>query len=429
MKGIIDIHIKRKDGTIEHREEHNVVFDLPAMAQKYLATTPVRTLLGSVALPELLSNIGSFALSEDLSDLTKPAYRPYALSTQLSASSNWWISAATRIVEDKTVKIQGTWTVQEAMTLKSIFIRGNSTPTIQAPSRIFSFVDEYGVYQENFVSRNCSKKLNFSDYNNNNRYFGRLVADSEVKYSDVLYLVPDTAVVYYHYPLANPNERYRIVDANGVPRGYYWDSYQITPACELQIINPETNAIVRKFLLSQFTGFVNSTGGRECMVIHSETKNWLIQPYSSTICRIWQIPDAPTENSIAPLSEEFSPNLYQRLQCVVGSYFTRGSSTGTSYYSRGGTHSVYRITDDGTAVGYKGQSGSDREGNSTDSYVSPRAHMFDGFYEQPSMGSMSGMTTPTGSVKFTNLTASNFTTPITLAEGDVLTISYTIEVI
>ena len=34
MKGTIDITIKRKDGTIEKRQEHNIAFDLPAFIIK-----------------------------------------------------------------------------------------------------------------------------------------------------------------------------------------------------------------------------------------------------------------------------------------------------------------------------------------------------------------------------------------------------------
>ena len=34
MKGIIDVQIKHKDGSIETRHEHNVVFDSQAIAAK-----------------------------------------------------------------------------------------------------------------------------------------------------------------------------------------------------------------------------------------------------------------------------------------------------------------------------------------------------------------------------------------------------------
>lgn len=34
MKGTIDITIKRKDGTVEKRQEHNIAFDLPAFVIK-----------------------------------------------------------------------------------------------------------------------------------------------------------------------------------------------------------------------------------------------------------------------------------------------------------------------------------------------------------------------------------------------------------
>lgn len=429
MKGIIDVQIKHKDGSIETRHEHNVVFDLPALVQKYLAVTPIRALMGSGQFPDLPQSITSFALSEDLADLTKPAYRPMALKTQSGSSSDWWTSGHTRTITDKAITIQGTWTVQEAMTLKSVFMRGNFQPTVSATNRVMAIIDEYGTYQESYYTRNCSKKLTATDYKCTNTVFGRLIPISETTYSDGRYLTDNTAVAYYYYPLANSNERYRIVTSDGTPIGYYHSGSNISPACTLQIINPETNTVIRTFLLSQFTGFVNASTYSEVIVIHSETKNWLIQPASDTVCRIWQIPDAPTEDPIAPLSEAFAPNFYGKLQCVVGSYFTVGYSKASSYESRGYIHTVYRLTDDGTAVSYHGASGTNREGNSSDSYTYPRGHMFDGLFIKlvADAISSSGILF-TNSIYYPNVTAANFSTPIVLAEGDVLTVSYKIEV-
>lgn len=429
MKGTIDVQIKHKDGSIETRHEHNVVFDLPALVQKYLAVTPIRALMGHGTFPDFPYSAIDFALSEDLADLTKPAYRPMALKTQSGSSSYWWASGRTRTVTDKAVTIQGTWTVQEAMTLKSVFMYGNSKPTVSLITRIDAIIDEYGTYQENYYTRNCSKKLTSADYKCTNTYFGRLISASEVTVSDGVRLTDDNTVAYYHYPLANSNERYRIVTSNGTPIGNYRTGSNISPACTLQIINPETNAVTRSFLLSQFTGFITAGSSAEVIVIHSETKNWLIQPASSTVCRIWQIPDASTEDPIAPLSEAFSPNLWNKIQCVVGSYFTIGSASSSSYTNRGNSHTIYRITDDGTAVSYHGASGTNRETNSTDSYTYPRGHMFDGLFIKLSSNTVpSNGLLNTNNVYYTNLTAANFSTPIELAQGDVLTVSYKIEV-
>ena len=429
MKGTIDVQIKHKDASIETRHEHNVVFDLPASVQKYLAVTPIRALTGSVLFPDLTNIISSFALSEDLADLTKPAYRPIALTTQSGSSSKWWASGQTRTVADKVITVQGTWTIQEAMTLKSVFMKGNFSPTYGAIYRINSIIDEYGTYQESYYSRNCSKKLTTADYKHSNTYFGRLIPASEITSSSGTYLKDDTAVAYYHYPLANSSERYRIVRDNGEPVSTYWSDYRISSTCTLQIINPETNAIIRSFLLSQFTGFTTASTQAEVIVIHSETKNWLIQGTSSTVCRIWQIPDTPTEGSIAPLSEAFSPNMYSNVQCVVGPYFTVGSNRNSSMESRGSVHTVYRLTDDGTAVSYHGASGTNAESNSTDSYTCPRRHMFDGLFVRLTSEQISNNSTLyNNSVYYTNLTAANFSTPLELAEGDVLTVSYKIEV-
>lgn len=46
MKGTIDIQIKRKDGTIENRHEHNVVFDIPSLTFKKWSESPLAIITG-----------------------------------------------------------------------------------------------------------------------------------------------------------------------------------------------------------------------------------------------------------------------------------------------------------------------------------------------------------------------------------------------
>ena len=48
MKGTIDVQIKRKDGSIETRHEHNVVFDLQEFKTKYFYNREYGPLTGGL---------------------------------------------------------------------------------------------------------------------------------------------------------------------------------------------------------------------------------------------------------------------------------------------------------------------------------------------------------------------------------------------
>ena len=71
MKGTIDVQIKHKDGSIETRHEHNVVFDLPALHIKDTLEMPewVHLLCGNSMNPGLpassLRDYSYFGLSEE----------------------------------------------------------------------------------------------------------------------------------------------------------------------------------------------------------------------------------------------------------------------------------------------------------------------------------------------------------------------------
>ena len=71
MKGTIDVQIKHKDGSIENRHEHNVIFDLPALRIKARLAMPdwIHLLCGNSLSPNISSAVHRdyyyFGLSED----------------------------------------------------------------------------------------------------------------------------------------------------------------------------------------------------------------------------------------------------------------------------------------------------------------------------------------------------------------------------
>lgn len=95
MKGTIDINITRKDGTTEHRQEQNVVFDIPALVlKKSLEHPEISRVLQNGALTlssayNPASFFDYFGLSEDTMDLTAPAFRPIALRCIGGTASKW----------------------------------------------------------------------------------------------------------------------------------------------------------------------------------------------------------------------------------------------------------------------------------------------------------------------------------------------------
>ena len=220
MKGTIDVQIKHKDGSTETRREHNVIFDIPAIALRKSLEHPEisRVFQGGVAYydsaydPSAAFNY--FGLSEDTMDLTVPAFRPIALRCISGTASAWYNSATTRTVEDKKITVQATWTVQSALTLKSIgflsynpgynilnFVADNGTynhlydghlypRTYYVPEASSSSGDDYNAYGMRIYD------LNPSNFKFTNRFLGGLKGRENPTKS---YVIP--------YELANPNER------------------------------------------------------------------------------------------------------------------------------------------------------------------------------------------------------------------------------
>ena len=99
MKGTIDIQIKRKDGSIENRREHNIVFDIPALLLKKFTEQPLRLLFGGMPSIRIPATINWFNMSSELEDLTTPRWRQVTLLTTGSTSSVWHTAPITRIVK------------------------------------------------------------------------------------------------------------------------------------------------------------------------------------------------------------------------------------------------------------------------------------------------------------------------------------------
>ena len=128
MKGTIDVQIKRKDGSVETRHEHNVVFDLQALQSKYYYSRPYGPLTGFCGFRYIGTNTyDTFSLSTLELDLTKPSVTIPALNSISSGSSSVWYTAPiTSTIEAKYRISSATWTAGEAITLKSIFFPYNS---------------------------------------------------------------------------------------------------------------------------------------------------------------------------------------------------------------------------------------------------------------------------------------------------------------
>ena len=408
MKGTIDVQIKHKDGSIETRHEHNVVFDIPALALKKVVQMPIRGIS-----PQTYPNIGSitaanlfpeFSLCEDTADLTRPKYLPCSLTTTTSGTSSaWYISPMTRITSDKNITAQASWTLGEAMTIKSIRVLGNYKPDNSRPSYIFPVLYDDGIMYMNGFECGYGKKLSFADFKfTNSTSFYRLVPPTEISTSDGVEYI--NTPLYYPYPLTN-DERFAFFDSSDKYISLY-ASAQLYSTAKIKIFNSSTGDITREFPLSQFSDF--PTGAKQrAWVVNTGTKNILCRrsynsPYTYSC---WQIPDTATADPIPTVDITF-PSNFVSPQAVLDNYLVYGGETSAS---------IIRLNDDLSVTTYKGR----LAGHS--SYSTQSNYSLKSYFP-------TGLTMSYSSVYYPNLTAANFSTPIELAEGDVLTVSYKIEV-
>lgn len=440
MKGIIDINIKRKDGTTEHRREHNVVFDIPALAiKKSLEHPEISRILSSQyvyndSFAVLDSYFKYFGLSEDTMNLEEPEFRPMALYGKSSNATNWWESVPTITKTDKSLVVQNTWTAQQALTLKSIGFLNSNSPG----NNILEFITDYvtnstgyahvmdgklyaGYLQQSY--RGCViADLKLSNFKFSNKYMSGLL-ESSSEY--VIHTIP--------YPLANPNERaaYTKTTFEKGTQQYPYDTY--TRLCIYDKSNLDTP--LRYFDLSQFSGMYSPSSSsyrRALRIINTGTKNYLVQFYSSggtMFSNAWQIPDEPiAEDASIPLvSSNFMDSVWPSgysssypVCLIIGNYVFISLGSNKCF--------CVRIDDDLSVYAYKGLATGLYYGDYPMGYFCHMPLSDSGF--QISFGRLSQWPYSFTSNKYSlyNSTAANFSTPITLAEGDVLTISYKIEV-
>ena len=234
--------------------------------------------------------------------------------------------------------------------------------------------------------------------------------------------------------MANPDERAAFTSETfekwSAQHPYYYSASKYYK--RLCIYNKnDVETPLRYFDLSQFEGAITSSSSLSSFfIVNTGTKNYLMQivKVNSTNYRnIWQIPDAAVEASASiPLLSSQSLNdaladvATLNYVVVVGNYVLIMLSSGYRWV---------QISDDLSVKTYNG-------------YAAHQTSPSSGFQLQTGFryvsksesginlctSSSSAMYLPNPNVYYTNSTAANFSTPIELAEGDVLTVSYKIEV-
>ena len=434
MKGTIDITIKRKDGTVEKRQEHNIAFDLPAFTIKeYLKSNILPIYAGAVYLSVLKNSYAAISLSEEERDLTKPEWRPRALKTVTSGSSLPWHTAlASATNNGKKRTVTAAWTIPDdlgfSLTLKSIAFDNQYIMPIRGykPSNsgrtVPLFVKDIGlIYPEsNSPYKYAGKKYHKSDFSFDNGYYSGLDT-AELTSSNVTYMPYSMNLTKTVGGVQQRTQDGRFAFTNSDGNIFS----ELTPynllTNKIVIFDDTTEQQVLSFPMSQFSNYVTNMYPY-VYVINTGTKNWLFQ-YDSSInaSRIWQIPDTQTSDAIAPTSETFmqgiNPNSYSAQKTgIIGNYIISNNI-------------AYRIDDDLTVTTFHGE----EKGNTGSRYCVGYLDKDYVQYEVKSYiggGSDAYSTTAGNSLipYFANLTASNFSTPITLAAGDVLSVSYSISV-
>ena len=433
MKGTIDITIKRKDGTIEKRQEHNIAFDLPAFTIKeYLKSNILPIYAGAVYLTVLQTSYQSISLSEEERDLTKPSWRPRTLKTFTSGTpSSWHTALASATNNGKKRTVTAAWTMPDdegfSITLKSIAF---DNPNYMADRGYISsekgrtvpiYEKDIGlVYIGDSPYQYAGKKYHKSDFSFDNGYYSGLDT-KEITKSNRIYMPYSMNLMKTVGGVQQRTQdgRFAFTDSNGNIFS------ELTPynllTNKVVIFDDTTEQQVLSFPMSQFSNYVLNMYPY-VYVINTGTKNWIFQ-YDSSInaSRIWQIPDTQTSEAIAPTSETFmqgiNPDSYSNQKTgIIGNYIISN-------------YIAYRIDDDLTVTTFHGE----EYGNTGSKY---KVRYLDKDYVQyvvrPPIGSSNYIYSTTAGNSlipcFANLTASNFSTPITLAAGDVLSVSYSISV-
>lgn len=433
MKGTIDITIKRKDGTIEKRQEHNVAFDLPAFIIKEWAKDSVLPIVSSFVETEYLKDVYSFmSLCEEERNLTKPEWRPRALKTSTSGSSLPWHTALASPTNDGGKRtITAAWTMPSdegfSLTLKSISFDNAKQFAARTDCSGNNGQSASGAYEKgvilcvnsNYYYEYCGAELKKSNFLFSNSSYGGLLANN-IKTSSRAPFMPYSLGLLKTVDGAQQRTndgRFAFLNSTGTTSQYFCPS---SSTDKLVIYDKTASQVSLSFTMSQFTNF-NANGGVYTYVINTGTKNWLFQ-YNSSInaSRIWQIPDTQTSDAIAPTSETFLQGV--AFKSITSSTYEQGAYIIGNYIIN--KHIVYKISDDLTVTTYKGVS-SETEMPTSGAVI----RYLDKDYLTWRITNAGNSEYLIGAVPyFANLTASNFSTPITLAAGDVLSVSYSISV-
>lgn len=432
MKGTIDVQIKHKDGSVETRHEHNVVFDLQAIAAKLFYSRPYGPMTGRLAYKYISSTTYNvFSLSTLELDLTKPSVAIPALNSTTNSSSVWYTAPITSTVEAKYRISSATWTIGEAMTLKSIFFPYSGLMFVRDPAgngssssyRRCLLHDDGLFYTSANVTRLTSPSENFKFTNNYLAGFANTYNNnSDLKVSSESVFVP--------YKLHDPTERFVFHSETSNNVNYY--PYA---GGELQIIDAATNVVKRSFNMSQFANFLTGNFRYLTRVVNTGSKNLLLQPVSAATdgIRVWEIPDTATTETIQPSgiiltnqSIYVNSNYYESFVVADNVLMFRPSSNSSKMICA-------RINDDLSVDVVPGANaaGLDIGSYASDSYNSvifPYMNTDSPWFYRDVGTEYTFTNGGTYYCRFFNSTAANFSTPIVLAEGDVLTVSYKIEV-
>ena len=441
MKGTIDVQIKRKDGSIETRHEHNVIFDIPALILKEFTDQPLRLLGSGMPAFRISSAINWFNMSTEQADLTFPRWYPNALTTTGSTSSVWYKAPITRIVEDKKITMSASWTIGEPLTIRSISVPGT---TVNNSGNFGLYVDKYGVLCDKTAGPGKFKQrvLSPSDYSFTNTSYSGMYPGYKSGGDYYSQLSSNTGEPMYieHYPLANPDERFIYYKPSTGNVSLWPDQsgdfgYANGGEFGIRIIDPATRTTLREFPITQFENGKSGVQYYLCVVVLSETKNWLLRSYVITEgsnriikTRIWQIPDAATTETIPCFSEDFgagviSGQISARVDQVDSNYLRIALSD-----DRYANETWCKITDDGTLIALPGAAKNIKRSNEFMQRQYNDNRLSTGWYNSGTSNPSSQTSGFVGAAYYPKLTAANFSTPIELAEGDVLTVSYKIEV-
>ena len=422
MKGTIDIQIKRKDGSIENRREHNVVFDLQALATKMYYERPYCPMTGYLEHKYISSSTYSkFSLSTREIDTSRPSFPIAALTSISSGSSNVWYTAPiTSTISDKYKISSATWTAGEAITLKSIFFP-HSTLYFWNDISCANYADGFYPKGPCWRLKPASEVFKFT-----NTGLNGFATDAKTIDAGTL------EMAFVPYKLHDPSERFLFVSTSSPTSDCNW--YPPVDGSTLQIKDAATNTVKRAFPLSQFEGHINDWAKRyTTRVINTGTKNFLLQYFRNSSSdfglHVWEIPDSASDATI-PISGTILSGLTSG--AVDSSDFSSilivDNVIGYALKSNRKQYSFAVLHDDLSVEIVPGANAagallSSEYKSAIMPYMDTDAPALNRGYSGDIYSSYG-----TYSCRFFNSTAANFSTPIELAEGDVLTVSYKIEV-